>query len=169
MIIEKKDCNFWDEVYNENGNAEEPYDAIVCDITKSVRGNGMLVMETGIEQEFKERFEGLCETWGHRLVTGLNADGVMCNPTFLKRKNQPEELEGNVDLTFITAFPTREEFKNTPDKETISLSCEVMKKLVDTMGWDRVLMSAPSNIDWEEIKPIFVTHFDTRFTVVINE
>ena len=169
MIIEKRGCNFWEQVYNESNDSPEPYDAIVCDISKTVRGNGMLVMSNEQEKEFSERFPGLSETWGHRLQNELNTYGLMVNPTFIKRQNQPEELDGNVDLMFLVAFPTRKEYKNNPDEEVITMSCITFRKLVDTMGWDKVLMTAPSGIDWEKVKPIFKTHFDTRFTVVINE
>ena len=170
MIIVKKDCNLWEEVYNENNDSPDAYDAVVCNTSKTVRGNGMLVMSSKQEQEFNDRFPGLSETWGHRFQNQLNTYGVMVNPTFIKRKNNPAELEGNVDLLFIAAFPTRKEYKNTPDMKTIETSAVTLKKLADTMGWDKILMSAPEGISWEEeVKPVFDKLFDTRFTVIINE
>ncbi len=174
MIIEKKACDFWDEVYNRNGNqTDQPYDAVCCDITKTVRGNGMLVMESEIAKSLNDQFPGTSEVWGSRMIKDLHNNGVMANPTFIKRENQPEEFQGNVELVFLVSFPTREEYKKNADIVTIEQSTVVLKLLADTMGWDKVLIEAPgirNGLDWDkEVKPLLNKYLDTRFTVVINE
>lgn len=111
---------------------------------------GKAVMGRGVSRQAAERFPGLPEELGDLLRQGGNhvhplSDGLV-------------------------SFPVEESAWACPDLRLIARSARELRELADREGWDTVAVPRPGcgggGLDWKEVRPLLVEHFDGRFVVV---
>lgn len=134
------------------GDIWEELGAAVIAVTTSgtVTRKGNAVMSRGVANQAARRFPELPE-----LLGGL-----------LQRSGNHVHLLGHG----IVSFPVEESAWANPEPSIISRSARELKELADREGWGKVLVPRPGcgggGLDWREVRPLLVEHFDARFVVM---
>ena len=81
------------------------------------------------------------------------------------------KIHGITAFTYILAFPVKHHFKEMADLALIKKSCEELVRLVDSLGWQKVVLVKPGcgcgKLDWEtQVKPLLEKELDDRFEVI---
>ena len=91
---------------------------------------------------------------------------------YLKLPRQKDSLITPVPW-HIVSFPVKNHWKEDADLKLIEMSCRQLKKMVDKLGWEVVLLPRPGcglgNLSWKKkVKPIMKKYFgyDDRIVLV---
>lgn len=155
----------------------EPADAICITTNGHVKKNGQAVMGRGTALGAAQRYYGIQALLGTKIskkgnrVHRLTRKNAQLPYLKLARKNGPL-------LTptpwHIVSFPVKHDWKDDADLKLIKSSCSQLKKLIDKMGWEKVLLPRPGcgngNLSWKKVKSVVkdVLGYDDRIVVVTN-
>lgn len=126
---------------------------IVITTNGSVTKDGRAVMGRGAARQAIDYFPDIAENLGKKLA-------VSGNHVF--------DLENG-----LVTFPVEETAWSLPDPRIIARSARELRELVDSSGWQLVVVPRPAcgggGLVWQEIKPLLEPWFDERFMVISQQ
>lgn len=152
-------------------------DAICITTNGHVKANGQAVMGRGTAKGASQRFYGIQTLLGTKISKRGNRVHRLTRTKeeipYLKLPRKHEKLVVGVPW-HIVSFPVKVHWKDKADLKLIKASCIQLKKLVDKMGWERVLLPRPGcgngQLKWKQVKPVVkdILGYDDRIVVVTN-
>lgn len=139
------------------GNILEEYknfDAICITTNGKVKKDGKAVMGAGVAKACRDYFKG--------------SDKNLAD--MLKRNGNCTQLFDTRDGVSIIAFPTKEDWRDASDIELIKRSSEQLVELMNTYGFNSVLLPQPGctngGLEWDYVREIIQPILDDRVTFI---
>lgn len=155
----------------------EQADALCITTNGIVKANGQAVMGKGVAKEAVQRFYGIQTLLGKKLQRRGSRVHLLTRKDrdipYIKLPRKNEALKVATPWHLVS-FPTKGHWKDASDLKLIATSCKQLKKLVDKMGWEVVLLPRPGcsngNLNWKDVKSIVKEYFgfDDRIVIVHN-
>ena len=128
-------------------------DARVITTNGAVRKDGQAVTGRGVALQAKERWPIVASRLGAHLRVHGNV------PSILSVHEGP-----------LISLPVKHHWRERADLSLIRLSLQLLVKLVDDFGLQRVVLPRPGcgngGLSWPDVKPLLEAQLDDRFTVV---
>jgi len=142
---------------------QQDVDALVCTTNNMVKMNGSLVMGRGIAEQFNAKFKYLAWNWG-QIVDKYKDIDIEDYHLLL---DGPRMLGHN--KFYVVGLQTKFHWKDDSPIELIEASCKNLKKLVDIMQWQKIIMTRPGcgngGLQWRTVRSKIRKYLDDRFVV----
>ena len=154
-----KVCNLW----------SEPAEARCITTNGFIKKNGSLVMGAGVAGQAQERYPNFPKIAGAE----VSADGnhVHFYGNWFLRGFTKENYTSE-PLCYYVTFPVKHNWYEKADLDLIKRSATELQKLVEIMGWQKVLLPCPGcgngQLSWSEVEPVIAPILDDRVIVIDN-